>query len=150
MTSRPIGIKFPAPGHVEQDADELWSETLAAAAECLQGSEGLEPIAVAISNQRESVVCWSRASGAPLGPVLGWQDARTAQWCADLAARRPDSADLVRTRSGLSLDPMFSAPKFRAVLDAAQQDLPDLDDVAVGTVDSWLVWRLTGEHLVQD
>jgi hypothetical protein len=71
-----------------------------------------------LSNQRESVVCWERSSGRPLGPVLGWQDARTAAWCADLAAKHPHAAAKVRSSTGLSLDPMFSAPKMRHALDA--------------------------------
>jgi glycerol kinase len=149
VASRPVAIEFPAPGWVQQDPDELWAATLAAATECLKDNEGLQPVGLAISNQRESVVCWSRKSGVPLGPVLGWQDARTADWCADLAARRPEEADLVRWKTGLSLDPMFSAPKFRAAIDGAEKAGADPDDLAVGTVDSWLVWRLTGQHLTE-
>lgn len=149
VASRSVGIAFPAPGRVEQEPNQLWSTTRAVLEECLDDIEGLEPVGLAISNQRESVVCWSRSSGAAFGPVLGWQDARTAPWCADLAARHPDARELVRARTGLSLDPMFSAPKIRAALDAATKAGADLSDVAVGTVDSWLVWRLTGEHLIE-
>ncbi len=141
--SRPVGIAYPRPGWVEQDADQIWTATLAAAQECL-GAAGVTPVAVSISNQRESVVCWSRSSGEPLGPVLGWQDARTAAWCADVVRSRPDAPALVRRRTGLSLDPMFSAPKMRAALDAAVAAGADPDDVALGTVDAWLVHRLTG------
>ncbi|MCV2394212.1 FGGY family carbohydrate kinase [Actinotalea sp. M2MS4P-6] len=141
--SRPVGIAFPRPGWVEQDAEQLWSATLEAAQECLAAVDAT-PAAVSISNQRESVVCWSRSTGEPLGPVLGWQDARTAAWCVGLAAARPDAAELVRRRTGLSLDPMFSAPKMRAALDAAVAAGADPDDVALGTVDAWLVRRLTG------
>jgi len=147
--SRSVGIAFPGADRVEQDPDELWATTLAVLEECLSDIAGREPVGLAISNQRESVVCWSRSSGAALGPVLGWQDARTAAWCADLAARHPDAPDLVRARTGISLDPMFSAPKIRAALDAAQESGADLEDVAVGTIDSWLVWRLTGSHLIE-
>ncbi|NUO34585.1 MAG: hypothetical protein HOQ27_05910, partial [Dermatophilaceae bacterium] len=96
---------------------------------------------------RETVVCWSRSAGRPLGPALGWQDARTAAWCADLTDREPAAAATVRQRTGLSLDPMFSAPKFRSLIDAAVAGGADPGDVAVGTVDSWLVWRLTGQHV---
>ncbi|WP_372593969.1 glycerol kinase [Actinotalea sp.] len=143
--SRPLGISFPVPGAVEQDAEELWAATLAAVEECLRGS-ALRCLGIAISNQRESVVTWDRRTGAAIGPVLGWQDARTAAWCADLAAARPDAAELVRSRSGLSLDPMFSAPKMRWALDSAVAAGIDPADVLLGTVDSWLVHRLTGEH----
>lgn len=105
----------------------------------------MRPVGVSISNQRESVVAWSAASGAPLGPVLGWQDARTAAACADLA----DAAQEVRARTGLPLDPMFSAPKMRWLLDAAVAGGARAGDVRLGTVDSWLVHRLTGEHLAE-
>jgi len=145
--SRPLGITFPAPGWVEQDAEEIWQATASAVRECLSG--GAVPAGVAISNQRESVVAWSRRTGAPLGPVLGWQDARTADRCAALADRRPELVDLVRSRTGLSLDPMFSAPKMRWLYEAAVAAGADPGDVLLGTVDSWLVHRLTGEHLTE-
>ena len=143
--SRPVGVTFPAYGRVEQDADQLWAATLAAVEECLARRPGVALVGVSISNQRESVVCWDRSSGRPLGPVLGWQDASTAGWCAALAERHPHAAALVRSRTGLSLDPMFSAPKMRHALDAATAAGADPADVTVGTVDAWLVWRLTGE-----
>lgn len=143
---RAVGIAFPAPGWVEQDAEELWVVTLAAVEGCLEQRPDLECLGVAISNQRESVVAWSRRTGEALGPVLGWQDARTAGWCTELAAATPGVAELVRSRTGLSLDPMFSAPKMRFALDAAMATGVDPADVALGTVDAWLVYRLTGEH----
>lgn len=144
--SRAVGIAFPAPSWVEQDAEELWQSTLGAVADCL--STGLVPEAIAISSQRESVVAWSGSTGAALGPVLGWQDSRTADACAALASE-PGVARLVRSRTGLSLDPMFSAPKMRWLLDAALAAGADRDDVRLGTVDAWLVHRLTGEHLTE-
>ncbi len=147
--SRPVDVSFPAHGMVEQDADQLWSATLAAAEECLARRPEAGLLGVSISNQRESVVCWERSSGRPLGPVLGWQDARTAAWCADLAERHPHAAAAVRARTGLSLDPMFSAPKMRHALDAATAAGAALADIAVGTVDAWLVWRLTGELAIE-
>src|SRR5215212_2213927 len=73
-----VGIAFPSPGWVEQDATEIWTATCAAVADCLAAAPGGVPTAVAVSNQRESVVAWSARTGEPLGPVLGWQDARTA------------------------------------------------------------------------
>ncbi len=137
-----VGIAHPAAGWVEQDAEDLWKATLAAVAICLGEAPTVVPVAVSISNQRESVVAWSRTSGAPLGPVLGWQDARTAQWCARLA--EGGRGDEVRRRTGLPLDPMYSAPKMRWLLDAVVADGVRPEDVCFGTVDSWLVWRLTG------
>ena len=118
--SAPTGIRFPAPGWVEQDAQEIWTATTAAIAACLRGLPGAEVVAIGISNQRETAVCWSRATGLPLGPALGWQDARTAQWCDTLVRRDPSAAEVVRRRTGLSLDPMFSAPKFRAAIEHAE------------------------------
>jgi glycerol kinase len=140
--SAPVGIAFPAPGWVEQDAAQLWSATRTAVASCLAAAPDRAPVAVAVTNQRESVVAWSRSTGAPLGPVLGWQDARTAATCRDLVAG--GAAAEVRRRTGLSLDPMYSAPKMRWLLDAATAAGADPRDVCLGTVDSWLVWNLTG------
>jgi glycerol kinase len=100
------------------------------------------PTAVAISNQRESVVAWSARTGDPLGPVLGWQDARTAADTDALLAQ--GHGDTVRELTGLSLDPMFSAPKMRWLLDRAIEAGAHAEDVRVGTVDAWLVHRLTG------
>jgi glycerol kinase len=147
--SRPVDVSFPAAGLVEQDANQLWSATVAAAAECLARGPDAALVGVSISNQRESVVCWERSSGRPLGPVLGWQDARTAAWCADLADKHPDASAEVRLRTGLSLDPMFSAPKMRYALDAATAAGSETSDVVVGTVDAWLVCRLTGELAIE-
>lgn len=147
--SRPVGIAFPRPSWVEQDAAQLRDATLAAAAECLAARPDVAVAGISISSQRESVVCWDRRTGAPLGPVLGWQDARTADWCARLGRDRPEAAALVRERTGLSLDPMYSAPKMRAALDAALAAGATPGDVALGTVDAWLVASLTGEHLTE-
>ncbi|GAB3878719.1 FGGY family carbohydrate kinase [Terrabacter terrigena] len=149
QASAPTSIGFPAPGWVEQDAECLWTASLAAIDACLAQQPDAEVLGIGVSNQRETVVCWSRSEGRPLGPALGWQDARTAAWCADLAQRQPTAARTVRDRTGLSLDPMFSAPKFRNLIDAAVAGGADPSDVAVGTVDSWLVWRLTGQHVTE-
>src|SRR5699024_8739838 len=107
QASTPVAVRFPAPGEVEQDGEEIWSATLSAAAACLEGVAPERIRGVTISNQRESVALWSPSTGELLGPVLGWQDARTATACNALDA----SAALVRERTGLSLDPMYSAPK---------------------------------------
>lgn len=147
--SAPTSISFPAPGWVEQDAERLWTATMAAVDGCLEQHPDAEVLGIGISNQRETVVCWSRSTGRALGPALGWQDARTAAWCAALLEREPTAAQTIRQRTGLSLDSMFSAPKFRASIDAAVAAGADPADVAVGTVDAWLVWRLTGEHVTE-
>ncbi len=137
--ARPVAITYPAPGAVEQDAEDIWNATTGAVADCLAaaGDAAAAAIrAVAISNQRESVVAWDAATGEPLGPVLGWQDARTAAACDAIR----DAAGLVRSRAGLDLDPMFSAPKMRWLLDHVGR----ADGVRLGTIDTFLVERLTG------
>ncbi|MEU8222601.1 FGGY family carbohydrate kinase [Kribbella sp. NPDC048915] len=136
----PVGLSTPRPGWVEQDAENLWQSVLSAISSCLAAVDNVDIVGVALSTQRESVVGWD-TSGAAVGPVLGWQDVRTSDWCAQL----PASVDsLARQRTGLRVDPMFSAPKMRWLLDRAP-------GAVVGTVDSWLVHRLTGcqEHLIE-
>ncbi|WP_114560469.1 FGGY-family carbohydrate kinase [Desertihabitans aurantiacus] len=131
----PVRLSVPRPGEAEQDAEELWASCRLAVARCLDGRPA--PDAVALSNQRESVVAWDRRTGEAVGPVLGWQDTRTAAWCAgpEVAA----FAGLVRERTGLPVDAMFSAPKLRWLLRAHPGR-----DLAVGTIDSWLLHRLSG------
>ncbi|MET1006813.1 MAG: FGGY family carbohydrate kinase [Propionibacteriaceae bacterium] len=144
--SAPVALATPAPGWVEQDAEEIWQSVVAAIAACLRGRFDATAIAaIAISAQRESVVAWRRSTGAPLGPVIGWQDRRTAPWCAEITT--PAAESLVRGRTGLRIDAMFSAPKIRWLLDHVTAEVPRRD-VCVGTIDAWLVWRLTGgaEH----
>lgn len=135
----PVGLASPRPGWVEQDADEIWSSVLAAVAAARASVPDVALAGITVSNQRESVVAWQRSTGEPLGPLIGWQDRRTASWCTRLAA--PEADDLVRTRTGLRIDAMFSGPKMRWLLDQVR-DVPT-SDVCLGTVDAWLVWRLT-------
>jgi glycerol kinase len=135
--SAPVGLSTPRPGWVEQDAEDLWQSVLRAISACLVTD--VEVVGIALSTQRESVVGWD-SSGRPVGPVLGWQDVRTSSWCAQLPSTVDD---LVRRRTGLRVDAMFSAPKMRWLLDRS--------DCLVGTVDAWLIHRLTGcqEHLTE-
>ena len=137
-----IGIAYPQPGWVEQDAAELWSATVDAVRECVEAASGAVPIAIALTNQRESVVAWNRRTGAPLGPVLGWQDARTTAMCARMVGLGLGAE--VRARTGLSLDPMYSAPKMKWLFDTAVAAGTAPQDICLGTVDAWLVWNLTG------
>lgn len=136
----PVGLAVPRQGWAEQDADEIWSSVLAAISACRASAENVALAGVTISNQRESVVGWRRSTGEPIGPVIGWQDRRTASWCTRLATE--SSSERVRIRTGLRIDAMFSAPKFRWLLD--QLSGVPMSDVCLGTVDAWLVWRLTG------
>jgi glycerol kinase len=136
--SAPVPTRYPRPGWVEQDATEILDSVLAAAAQCLAGVDRRAVTAVGLSTQRESALVWDRHSGAPAGPVLGWQDQRAVGICESLG----HDAERVRAISGLPLDPMFSAAKFRWLLDETPGAL-------VGTVDSWLLYALTGHHRIE-
>lgn len=140
QSSVPIGQRHPRPGWVEQDAEEIAASVVTAIG---QAAVGVSVAAVALSTQRESAVIWDRATGAPLGPVLGWQDRRTADRAQELVGQGHDA--LARSISGLPIDPMFSALKFAWLL----SEMDTADAVALGTVDSWLVHRLTGEFRIE-
>jgi glycerol kinase len=133
--SRELPQHFPGPGWVEHDPEEIWASVLAAAAAALRDArvEARALEAVAIANQRETTVLWERSTGRPVAPAIVWQDRRTAERCAEL------DADLIRERTGLVPDPYFSATKLEWLLRRHGGD-----GLAFGTVDSWLVWRLTG------
>jgi glycerol kinase len=144
QASRPVAIRFPQPGWVEQDARELWHSVAEAAGTCLERAGGVTPIAIGISNQRESVLVWDRRSGEPLGPCITWQCRRTSEFCARLRAE--GRASFLAERTGLPIDPLFSASKARWLLDQTPHGSKRAADgeLAVGTVDSWLLWNLTG------
>jgi glycerol kinase len=132
---------FPRPGWVEHDAAEIWAVTQAVAREARERA-GDPPLAgIGITNQRETVVAWDRRTGEPVHRAIVWQDRRTAARCDELkeAGREP----LVRERTGLVLDPYFSGTKIEWLL--KHGDVPA--DAAFGTIDSWLVYKLTGEHV---
>jgi glycerol kinase len=146
--SAPVGLSSPRPEWVEQDADRLWSSVLEALAGCIADSPDVQIAGVALSTQRESVVGWQASTGTPLGPVIGWQDRRTTDWCNQTIDDQ--GRNLVHDRSGLRVDPMFSAPKMRWLLDHLPTSV-QIADVRLGTVDSWLIWRLTAglQHLCE-
>jgi glycerol kinase len=145
----PLGETHPRPGWVEQDANAIWQSVLAAAHECLAQADPAAVAAIGLSTQRESVVAWDRRSGEPVAPLISWQDQRTAAFCDNL--RTPYVEQMVRERSGLPLDPMFSAAKMAWLLDALdpQRSQARSGAVCLGTVDSWLLWRLSGAHLIE-
>jgi glycerol kinase len=140
---------FPRPGWVEHDAAEIWDVTRAVAVEALEdagvGTGELE--AVGITNQRETVCTWDRETGEPLHRALVWQDRRTAGRCDELRAAGHEP--LVRERSGLVLDPYFSGTKIEWLLRNVDglRERAESGRAVFGTVDSWLVYRLTGEHV---
>ena len=130
---------FPRPGWVEHDAAEIASvtnEVLTELAESLS-----EPVAaIGITNQRETVVAWSRSTGEPLHRAIVWQDRRTAERCERLVS--DGHLELIRHRTGLVADPYFSASKLEWMFN--EGGVERTDDLAVGTIDSWLLWKLTG------
>ena len=130
---------FPQPGWVEHDADEIWQAMKATLLEVLDRLDGQRVDAIGITNQRETVVAWDRATGQPYGRAIVWQDRRTAGRCDELAAE--GLLPLVRQRTGLVLDPYFSGTKFEWLL---RNGVPVTDDLALGTIDSWIIWNLTG------
>lgn len=142
--SRPVSIAFPQPGWVEQEPAALWSSVREAIADVLAQLGPRRIDAIAVTNQRESVLAWDRRTGEPVGPCIVWQCRRTAPFCADLRAL--GVADEIEQITGLTLDPLFSASKIRWLLD----HVPDgharaaAGDLCAGTVDSWVLWNLTG------
>lgn len=137
--SAPVPIAHPQSGWVQQDAEEIWTATQKAIAACLTDGAEIEITALGISNQRESALIWDRRTGAPLGPVISWQCRRTSAACAALKAAGHESEVIART--GLPLDPMFPATKIAWLL---EHHGAGSDDICIGTVDSWLIWKLSG------
>ena len=136
---------FPQPGWVEHDPESLWRTTLSTARQALLRA-GVEPSALAglgITNQRETTLVWSRTTGRPIHNAIVWQDRRTAPLCAELKERGCET--LVSKRGGLLLDPYFSATKIAWILDnvPGARTQAERGELAFGTVDSFLVWRLT-------
>jgi glycerol kinase len=145
---RPVGRascelpqRYPRPGWVEHDPEAIWASVGEATARALAAA-GARPgdlHGIGLTNQRETAIAWDRRSGRPLAPAIVWQDRRTAEACAALPA------GLIRERTGLVPDPYFSATKWRWLLDHAEH-VPD--DLALGTVDAWLLWRMTGGEVL--
>jgi glycerol kinase len=135
---------FPKPGWVEHDAAEIWDVTRKVAVGALSdaGVKGSDLKGIGITNQRETVVAWDPSTGEPVHHALVWQDRRTAARCDEL--REQGKEELIRERTGLVIDPYFSGTKIEWLIKNA--DLPV--GVAFGTIDSWLVFKLTGRHLI--
>ncbi len=145
----PLAQHFPRPGWAEQDAFEIWTSVQTSVADCLSGIDPALVVAVGLSTQRESTLLWDRATGEPLGPVLGWQDTRGAGWCDRL--RAAGHADEIRRISGLPLDAMFSAAKAASLLDEHDPDRTRSarGELCLGTVDAWLLWQLGAGHVTE-
>ena len=138
--------RYPRPGWVEHDAAEIWRKTLRVAGAMVAQAGGPDKVAaIGITNQRETIVFWDRDTGEPLAPAIVWQDRRTADLCRRL--RDTGHEALVQARTGLILDPYFSASKIAWAFDEWPQLREAGERLAVGTIESWLVWKLTGAHL---
>jgi glycerol kinase len=146
---RELTQHYPAPGLVEHDAAEIWQRTLECTREMVARAGGGERVAaIGITNQRETVVFWDKGTGEPLAPAIVWQDRRTAKLCGDLKEQGHEPA--VQAKTGLLLDPYFSASKIGWALRNWPQLKDAGDRLAVGTVESWLVWKLTGGLHITD
>ncbi|MFQ3788422.1 glycerol kinase GlpK [Halomonas sp. A29] len=146
IAQQELAQSFPDDGWVEHDAEAIWQSVIAVCQEVLQrsGAVAREIAAIGITNQRESTVVWDRATGEPIHPVIVWQDRRTAAYCDALNAA--GHAETVRQRTGLLIDPYFSATKLAWLLDnvAGARERAERGELAFGTIDSYLIWRLTG------
>ncbi|NND15347.1 MAG: glycerol kinase GlpK [Eudoraea sp.] len=133
---------FPQPGWVEHDASEIWETQLAVAREIVgENSQGIK--AIGITNQRETVVVWNKNSGEPVHHALVWQDKRTAELCDTLNAQ--GKAEWVREKTGLVIDAYFSGTKVKWILDNVEgaREAAEAGDLLMGTIDTWLIWKLT-------
>jgi len=146
MESEPIEPRYPQPGWVEQDPEQIWQAQLVAVRRVLETSRvaASEIAAIGITNQRETTIVWERSSGRTVAPAIVWQCRRTADYCAELAAS--GRASEITQRTGLVVDAYFSASKVRWILEHAPdaRARAEAGELAFGNVDTWLVWRLTG------
>jgi glycerol kinase len=145
IAQQPLANFFPHPGWVEMDAEEIWHSVQAVAAQALEQSHlsGADIAAIGISNQRETTVIWDKKTGRPVYHALVWQSRQTAELCA--AVERGGYGALIKEKTGLTIDPYFSASKIRWILNAVEggQQAAANGDLLFGTVDSWLVYHLT-------
>lgn len=142
IAQREFTQHYPQQGWVEHDANEIWETQLATLTEVLDHCDQ-NPSAIGITNQRETVVAWSKSSGQPFYHALVWQDQRTSAWCQQI---RNEHNDWIKSKTGLEVDSYFSASKMRWLLENVEevQSAAEKGDLAFGTIDSWLIWNLTG------
>ncbi|MGN0936559.1 glycerol kinase GlpK [Acinetobacter amyesii] len=150
---RETHIQTPHSGWVEQDAQEIWSTQIAVVQQALASARILakDIKAIGLTNQRETTVVWDKRTGQPLAPAIVWQDRRATEWCGQLTQQNLN--DLIHKKTGLLIDPYFSAGKLVWLLEHTQglRELAEQGHVAFGTIDSWLVWNLTqgAEHVIE-
>lgn len=145
VSQEEVALGFPADGWVEQDGQEIWDRTESVARRVVAEVGGVEQIAaIGITNQRETTLVWDRETGIPIAPAIIWQDRRTASTCEGLKADEHESA--VQAETGLLLDPYFSGTKIGWLLDNVDgaRAKAEAGQLAFGTIDSWLIWKLTG------
>lgn len=135
---------FPQDGWVEHDPEEIWQSTLQVCRELFQQHSDLRVVGIGITNQRETTVLWDRATGKPIYPAIVWQDRRTADLCDVLKSQGKEA--LVASKTGLLIDPYFSASKIGWILDHVPQARQQAEEgrLAFGTIDTYLLWQLTG------
>jgi glycerol kinase len=143
VQQKELTLHYPGRGWVEQNPEDIWADTL----ECCKNTLSVapqKPAAIGITNQRETTIIWDRATGEPVYNAIVWQDRRTADYCA--ALRDAGHEDMVTSKTGLLLDPYFSATKVKWILDNVDgvRARAQADELAFGTVDCWLLWKLTG------
>ena len=150
---RETHIQTPHSGWVEQDAQEIWSTQIAVVQQALASARILakDIKAIGLTNQRETTVVWDKRTGQPLAPAIVWQDRRATEWCGQQTQQNLN--DLIHKKTGLRIDPYFSAGKLVWLLEHTQglRELAEQGHVAFGTIDSWLVWNLTqgAEHVIE-
>ena len=137
---------YPRPGWVEHDPEEIWASVVKVSRDAIKAANVAagDIASIGITNQRETTVVWNRATGRPLGNAIVWQDRRTADRCE--ALREKGHEALVIERTGLRLDPYFSGTKIAWILDNVEgaREGAERGELAFGTIDSFLIWRLTG------
>ncbi|MDD3761968.1 MAG: glycerol kinase GlpK [Nevskiales bacterium] len=141
---RELPQHFPKPGWVEHDAEHIWTDTVACVRDAMAeaGLQAADIAAIGITNQRETTVVWDRATGKPIHRAIVWQDRRTSAFCQ----QHQDRGEWLNRKTGLLLDPYFSATKIAWILDAVPgaRERAENGELAFGTIDSWLLWQLTG------
>lgn len=144
MRQKELRLHYPRKGWVEQDPEDIWADTLWACREVVKDCAGVSVASAGITNQRETAILWDRATGKPVYNAIVWQDRRTADLCEKLAAQKHENA--IREKTGLLIDPYFSGTKIAWILENVEgvRRRAEAGDIAFGTVESFLLWRLTG------
>lgn len=145
MAQREFTQYFPKPGYVEHDADEIWASELGVAVEAMNkiGASADDIAAIGITNQRETTVIWDKNTGKPIYHAIVWQCRRTSGYCDEL--RKQGLTEKIRRKTGLVIDPYFSATKIRWILDNVEgaREKAEVGELLFGTIDTWLIWKLT-------